>query len=68
MRNLPVTALKIGQHTDDGQRVIGITTIADTVLVTVYTPRPDRPGIDARNRATPETRLFHNGDTISVLN
>ena len=67
MFTIPVTDLMPGQHTDDGQQVLDVFFTRDSVLVTVYTPRPDNPLLDARNMATPETRLFDRGDTINTL-
>ena len=64
--SLPAPLVQPGMSTDDGQDVLEVSFNGDSVLVDVYTPRPDDPDSDAYNRCAPDARIYFSGERIAL--
>lgn len=62
----PAAQLVEGVSTADGQDVLSVRADGDYVSATVYTPRSDDPGLDARNRSDPETRIYRRDEMVAL--
>ncbi|MFI9629275.1 hypothetical protein [Streptomyces sp. NPDC052042] len=64
--SLPATKLAAGMSTGDGQDILDVSVLDDSVFATVYTPRSDDPVQDAINRANTETRIYQADQTVGL--